>query len=85
MTVKTTKITVDATADLLGVGVGGKGSSLAINPAADIYVGGSDVTSATGYLVSAGVNFIVDLEQGEELYGITASGSSVVSVFTQGA
>lgn len=61
------------------------GSGILIRPAADIYVGGSDVTTAQGYLVAAGAELALDLGSGERLWGRTASGSSVVSVLRAGA
>lgn len=84
MTVKTTKPAVNGTAALLATGLGIRGSSIALNPVADIFVGGSDVTTGNGFLVSAGSNFTVDLEQAEELWAVSAA-PTTVSLFVQGA
>lgn len=42
----------------------------------DIYLGGSGVTEETGALLPAGTPFAMDLERGEQLYAICASGVS---------
>lgn len=45
-----------------------------------VYLGGSDVTSATGWQLDAGESLAVDLAQGESVYGITASSTAVCHI-----
>ena len=46
-----------------------------------VYVGGSGVTSSTGYLLTANVEYPVDLRDNETLYAVTSSGSATVYVW----
>lgn len=62
----------------------GNGLSISLHPAAAIFVGPAGVTAATGYPIGAGADFALDLEVGEDLYGITASGTSSVNVLQTG-
>lgn len=54
-----------------------------IKSSADVYLGGADVTTSTGFLLAAG-DIISDLEltPSETLYGIVASSTATVSVLT---
>lgn len=79
------RITVAATATLITDATGDKnGHSVSIqNPSggATIYLGGSGVTSSSyGYALAGGMDFGADLEKGEMLYAITASGTQIVNV-----
>jgi hypothetical protein len=47
-----------------------------------IYVGGSGVTTSTGYLLTQNVEYPVDLRENETLYAVSASGT--VSVYVWG-
>lgn len=49
-----------------------------------VYLGPAGVTSSTGYKLAAGASIGVDLDLGETLYGITASGTVVVGVLRTG-
>jgi hypothetical protein len=62
------------------------GSSIAITApsAADLYVGGSGVTSSNGFRVVAGATLTVDLQSGEDLYGVLASGTGTAYVLRSG-
>lgn len=63
------------------------GSSIALynNDAVTMYVGGDDVTTAIGVPVPAGTwGPAVDLDPGEALYAIVASGTAEGRVLEQG-
>lgn len=47
---------------------------------ATIYVGGADVTAANGFPVAAGQTLTTDVDRGEQLYAVTASGTQAVAV-----
>jgi len=87
MTVRATRVTVGTTATLLTAGPDADrrdGSAVLIRPAADVYVGGPDVTTADGYLLAGGSELAVDLQTREQLYGRAASDTVVVSVLRTG-
>lgn len=50
-----------------------------------VYVGGSTVTSATGWPVAGGTTASFDLEATDVLYAVVASGTAVVPVLIGGA
>jgi hypothetical protein len=50
---------------------------VAIRPVGDIYIGGSDVTTATGFLVKADEVYGQELLSGEQLYAVAASTTEV--------
>lgn len=64
------------------------GSSIAVKvpsgAAAAVFVGKSDVTTATGFSVAVGESVALDLQPGEALYGIVASGTVTVHVLRSG-
>lgn len=71
-----TAITVTTTATLLASGRSSREGVLIQNlGATTIYVGGADVTSATGIQVITGALYLEEFYSGA-LYGITAAGSS---------
>lgn len=86
MTVGGRRVTVTTTATRLDSGdesPNSGGKSLAIKPASTIDIGASDVTSGAGFEVGAdGIS--VDLESGDAVYGIAASGTVAVQVFETG-
>lgn len=91
MAVKSTQVTVTTTATELSAGREDYVETSRICVAVPtgghtVYVGGAGVTSATGFPVAAGQSFADDLDGGEELYGIVASGdvSQVASVYQGG-
>lgn len=53
-----------------------------IKSSADVYLGGADVTTSTGFLLASGDTFDFDLAPSETLYGIVASSTATVSVIT---
>jgi len=48
----------------------------------DLYIGGSDVTTDNGLLISMNTNFTVQIPQGEELWAIVSTGTHSVTVLT---
>jgi hypothetical protein len=83
-------VTVGTTATLLSSGsVGRDGQTVLVqNPSSgsNVFLGGSGVTSTSyGFLLEGGVAFAIELQNGETLFGITASGTQNVSVLRQGA
>lgn len=63
-----------------------RGSSVAVynNGSATIYVGDSDVTTATGFPLAAGASLSLDLDPAESLYGVVASGTVEARVLEAG-
>lgn len=53
--------------------------------AAAVYLGGSTVTSANGYVLAAGGTLSGWLFPGDALYALTASGTSTLAVLQLGA
>lgn len=62
------------------------GSSLALTNGGDaaVFLGASGVTTGTGFGLAAGASMALDLQPGESLYGIVASGTQAVSVLRTG-
>lgn len=79
MAVSAERVTVGTTATLL---VGGLRGGVAIKAASDIYVGGDDVTTSNGWLLSAGQVYEDTVQPSDYLYGVVASGTVVASVIT---
>jgi hypothetical protein len=49
-------------------------------------LGGAGVTTASyGYELLGGTSFAVELQQGEQVFGVVASSTQTVNVFRQGA
>lgn len=63
------------------------GGSFAIcNRDADsVFLGGSGVTTGNGYELGAGESLGIRLDQGDDLYGIVASGTARVDVLRVGS
>jgi hypothetical protein len=83
------RVSVGTTATLLsGASAGRDGQTVLVqNPTGgvDLYLGGEGVTTASyGYLVAAGGAFAVELQGGEQLYGVVASSTQTVGVLRQG-
>jgi len=81
--------TLTTTALQISSNHGGKdGQSISIqNPAggATVYIGGSSVTSSSyGFALTENSAMSIDLQNGETLYGIVASGTQQVNVLIQG-
>lgn len=85
MAVGSAQVTVSTTAVKLSVAEADSrtGESVAItntDASVTVYVGGAAVTASTGFPLLAGGSLSVDLDGGEALYGVTASGSVTVGV-----
>ena len=83
------QVSVGTTATLLsGASAGRDGQTVLVqNPAGgvNLYIGGTGVTTASyGYLLIGGSAFAIDLQVGEELYGVVASSTQAVGVLRQG-
>lgn len=48
----------------------------------DLYIGGADVTTGNGLLISNNTNFTIQIPQGEELWAVVSSGTHSVTVLT---
>jgi hypothetical protein len=59
-------------------------NSVLVHCTVDLYVGNVAVTAANGFLVPAGSVVSLDLESGERLYGILASGTGTAYVLRAG-
>ena len=82
-------VSVGTTATLLSAAVAGRDGQTVVvqNPTggSDVKLGGAGVTTASyGYILTAGVDFTIKLQDGESLYGIVASSTQSVSVLRQG-
>ena len=54
---------------------------LALHSKGSIHIGGSDVTTANGYLMDNGDKLIIKLAEGETLWGISTATTSDIYVF----
>lgn len=60
-------------------------SLVAINKgAASVFLGGTGVTTSTGFELAAGESVSLDVNQGEQLFGIVGSGTQDVHVLRIG-
>ena len=85
---QTQQIAVGTTATLLAgtPGTDITGFSVVVQAPADatLYVGPASVATATGFPVAAGTTITGDLEAGEALYGVLASGTGTAFVLRSG-
>ena len=81
VTTSATKLTADAD--------GRDGQTISIQVptgGATVFLGGAGVTTASyGYELIEGTSFSVELQQGEQVFGVVASSTQTVNVFRQGA
>jgi len=82
-------VSVTTAATLLSAADAGRDGQTVLvqNPSggADVKLGGAGVTTNSyGYIVVGGSAFAIDLQVGEALYGVVASGTQSVSVIRQG-
>ncbi len=87
MAIKTQVVTVTTSATKLNLPDDtNMGFAIALynSGAATVYVGGSAVTTATGFPLAAAGALSIDVAAGEELYGIVASSTNTVAVLCQG-
>jgi len=48
----------------------------------DMYIGGADVTTANGLVISNNTNFTIEIPPNEELWCVVGSGSHTVTILT---
>ena len=48
----------------------------------DMYIGGADVTTANGLVISKDTNFTIEIPPNEELWCITSTGTHTVTILT---
>lgn len=80
-------VTTSATRLDTGAANNPQGSAIGVynNGASTVYLGGSGVTTATGFPLAAGTSLSVDLkESGDVLYGIVVSGTVEVRTLEVG-
>lgn len=70
---KGSSVSVSTTAVALPSTAYAKRGLLVIRPLADIYIGGSDVTTATGFLVPANTTFELEVSDAVVVYAIAAA------------
>lgn len=80
LTTAATALTVAETDDRAGSSICVQNTDTT-NP---IYVGPSNVTSTTGFLIAAGVIISMDIGQGETLYARATGGTVVAHVLREG-
>jgi hypothetical protein len=90
MAVSHQRVSVGTTATKLTSDADGRdGQTISIQvptAGATVYLGGSGVTTTSyGYELLGGTNFSVELQQGEQVFGVVASSTQTVNVFRQGA
>lgn len=61
-----------------------QGLAIRVIGAETVYLGGSAVTSADGFPVETGESFAADIGKDQELWAVTASGTSEIRVFETG-
>lgn len=77
--VQTQRITVATTATLIWTAPAGSGRILVRNPSTvSVYVGGSAVTTATGFEIAAGDSLGIMLANRGTIYGVVAAATQVV-------
>jgi hypothetical protein len=87
MATKAARVTVTTSATRLDVPDtdSREGSTLVVRcSAAALFVGGADVTAATGYEIPAGDAVALDLSGNDVLYAVVATGSAVTHVLRAG-
>ena len=78
------QVTVNATATVLVAATGFDQTAYLHNSGGGIvYLGAANVSTANGYKLDNGDKITIGVGDHEALYGITASGTNVVSVLTQ--
>lgn len=91
MAIYTSQTSVGTTATLIGpmhsgTADGQAGSSVAFyNPGPTaVVLGNATVTTTTGFTLISGATFQADLQAGELVYGVVASGTQTVQAFETG-
>lgn len=89
MALKTAQISVGSTpTQLTGVDLDHRdGNSIAVQApsSANLYIGGDGtVTVSTGYLVAAGASVALDLNAGEQVWGVLSTGTGTAYILRTG-
>lgn len=87
--IESASVTVATTATALNVAEGSASDRVSVLVAvptggATVFVGGSGVTTANGYPITAGTSIALDLNSGEVAYGIVAASTQAVAVLRSG-
>jgi hypothetical protein len=90
MAVTHQRVSVGTTATKLTLDNDGKdGQTVNVqNPSGgvDVFIGGEGVTTTSyGFLLGAGLNLSIELDDDEKLYGVVASGTQTVNILRQGS
>lgn len=84
MAVAATRVTVATTGGGTEIYTNDNGPTVDVNVrnrgAVAVYIGAPNLTTSTGYQLDPGEAVGMELQQGDELYGITASSTCVVHV-----
>lgn len=89
MAVTHANVSVTTSATKLTSDVSGRdGQTISVqNPTggANVFIGGTGVTTSSyGFILAAATSFSIELQDGEEIYGIVASSTQTVNVLRQG-
>lgn len=89
MAIATAQVSVGTTATALAAyeHAGRTGNSIAVQNVDStnaVYLGASGVTTGTGYKLTAGSSIAFDLDDGETLYAIAASGTVTIHTLRTG-
>jgi hypothetical protein len=84
------RVSIGTTATQVSSDFAGKdGQTVSVqNPTggATVYLGGVGVTTTSyGFELAAGITFSVEMQDGEKLFGVVATGTQTVNVTRQGA
>lgn len=86
MPVAAERVTVaDTATEIIEADIDGASYAVSNRDADSVFLGGDDVTDTTGYELGAGESLGVRLDQGDVLYGVTASGTARVDVLRVGS
>lgn len=84
--INTAQANVGTTATpIVATSTGGLRAVLSNGGPADVFIGPSGVTTGTGFKLPGGGTISVQLDAGEAIFGVVASGTSTVSVLTGGS
>ena len=84
------RVSVGTTATQISSNYAGKdGQAVSVQntaAGANVYIGGEGVTTTSyGYSLAGGTDMMVEMQDGEKLYGVVASSTQTVNVLRQGA
>jgi len=77
--IKTEQVSLTTTRSIVAPAHEGN-RQIALHAKGQVYIGGSDVTVANGYHMDNGDKLEITIPADQALYGITSSGTNVVSV-----